>query len=198
MVAEDGQQALCASQRVVDHSRWRRKQWQPLPFVEGRAAELGGAPAGKTLTFTIEQQRQNQWCWAAVTASIAAFFDVAAASIAGRLDAGLTVAVLSEGDPFFYEPVLDTLVKADGSTTLTLEALALREFDLGGGRKFLLGPVYDLTTVREAPENRKQDIGLIAAWSKSRRARRMRGTFRSATRCSLATSAAHTPSPTSR
>jgi len=38
----------------------------------------------------------------AYAASIAAFFDAAAASIAGRLDAGLTVAVLSEGDPFFY------------------------------------------------------------------------------------------------
>jgi hypothetical protein len=71
------------------------------------------------------------------------------------------------GEPFFYEPILDTLVKADGSTTLTLEALALREFDLGSGKKFLIGPVYDLTTVKEAAENRKQDIGLIAAWSKS-------------------------------
>ena len=37
----------------------------------------------------------------------------------------------------------------------------------GGDKKFLVGPVYDLTTVHEAPENRKQDIGLIAAWSKS-------------------------------
>ena len=71
------------------------------------------------------------------------------------------------GEPFFYEPILDTLIKAEGSTALTLEALALREFELGGGRKLLLGPVYDLTTVREAPANRKQDIGLIAAWSYS-------------------------------
>ena len=71
------------------------------------------------------------------------------------------------GEPFFYEPILDTLVKAGGSTVLTLEALALREFELGGGKKLLLGPVYDLTTVREASVNRKQDIGLIVAWSKS-------------------------------
>ena len=71
------------------------------------------------------------------------------------------------GEPFFYEPILDTLVKASGSTVLTLEALALREFERGGGGKLLLGPVYDLTTVREASMNRKQDIGLIAVWSKS-------------------------------
>lgn len=71
------------------------------------------------------------------------------------------------GEPFFYEPILDTLVKASGSTTVTFEALALREFDLGRGRKLLLGPVYDLTRVSEAPENRKQDVGLIAAWTKS-------------------------------
>jgi precorrin-2/cobalt-factor-2 C20-methyltransferase len=38
----------------------------------------------------------------AYAASINAFFDAAAASIALRLDAGHTVAVLSEGDPFFY------------------------------------------------------------------------------------------------
>ncbi|MBX7184709.1 MAG: hypothetical protein K1Y01_06125 [Vicinamibacteria bacterium] len=71
------------------------------------------------------------------------------------------------GEPYFYEPILDTLVRAKGSTVLTLEVLALREFDRGNGRKFLIGPVYDLTTVRQAPENRKQDIGAIAAWSKS-------------------------------
>ena len=33
---------------------------------------------------------------------IQAFYDAAAATVAARLDAGLTVAVLSEGDPFFY------------------------------------------------------------------------------------------------
>ena len=71
------------------------------------------------------------------------------------------------GEPFYYDPFIDTLVKASGSTVLTIEALVLHEFDLDGGRKLLLGPVYDLTTVRQAPENRKQDIGLIAAWSNS-------------------------------
>ncbi len=71
------------------------------------------------------------------------------------------------GEPFFYEPILDTLVKAEGSTVLTVEALALREFPLSGGKTLLLGPVYDLTTVSDASVNRKQDIGLLAVWSKS-------------------------------
>ncbi|WP_188611903.1 precorrin-2 C(20)-methyltransferase [Chelatococcus reniformis] len=38
----------------------------------------------------------------AYRAAIAAFFDGAAEAVAAELDAGLTVAVLSEGDPFFY------------------------------------------------------------------------------------------------
>lgn len=91
-----------------------------------------------------------------------------AGSVVARARAELSYYKAPEaGEPFFYEPILDTLVKAKGSTVLTFEALALREFDLGRGRKFLLGPVYDLTTVRQAPGNRKQDIGVIAAWSKS-------------------------------
>jgi len=30
-----------------------------------------------------------------------------------------------------------------------------------------VGPVYDLTTVSDARRNRKQDIALLAVWSKS-------------------------------
>ncbi len=73
----------------------------------------------------------------------------------------------SKGEPFFYEPGWDTLIKASGSTVLTVEALALREFQLRGGKTLLLGPVYDLTSVSEARVNRKQDVGLLAVWSKS-------------------------------
>jgi len=61
-----------------------------------------------------------------------------------------------QGEPFFYEPILDTLVKAEGSTVLTVEALALREFRLSGGQTLLLGPVYDLTTV--------SDLDLFYLW----------------------------------
>lgn len=41
-------------------------------------------------------------CHPAYDEAIAAFFDDAAAVIAGHLDRGAAVAVLSEGDPFFY------------------------------------------------------------------------------------------------
>lgn len=38
----------------------------------------------------------------AYKAAISAFYEASAATVAARLDAGLTVAVLSEGDPLFY------------------------------------------------------------------------------------------------
>lgn len=72
-----------------------------------------------------------------------------------------------KGEPFFYEPAWDTLIKAEGSTVLTVEALVLREFKLSGENTLLLGPVYDLTSVSGASVNRKQDVGLLAIWSKA-------------------------------
>ncbi len=49
-------------------------------------------------TVTTELDRHD----AAYRTAISGFFDGAAAQIAGHLDEGRTVAVLSEGDPFFY------------------------------------------------------------------------------------------------
>lgn len=42
------------------------------------SAPLGGAllPTRKTLKFVVQHQRQTQWCWAAVTSSVAAFYRV--------------------------------------------------------------------------------------------------------------------------
>jgi hypothetical protein len=74
-----------------------------------------------------------------------------------------------KGEPYFYEPAWDTLIKATGSTVLTVEALALREFKRGGEKTLLLGPVYDLTSVSNASVNRKQDIAVLAVWSKAGR-----------------------------
>src|SRR6266567_5937703 len=44
----------------------------PLGLVEAP----GGAPPGasKTLAFVVQHQNQTNWCWAAVTASIAAYY----------------------------------------------------------------------------------------------------------------------------
>lgn len=74
-----------------------------------------------------------------------------------------------KGEPFFYEPALDTLIKAGGSRVLTIEGLILREFKLTGEKTLLVGPVYDLTSVSNAAVNRKQDVGLLAVWSKTGR-----------------------------
>jgi hypothetical protein len=73
----------------------------------------------------------------------------------------------AKGEPFFYEPAWDTLIKASGSTVTTIEAIVLREMKIGADDTLLLGPVYDLTHVDNAPENEKQDIGLLAVWTKS-------------------------------
>jgi hypothetical protein len=70
------------------------------------------------------------------------------------------------GEPFFYEPAWDTLIQASGSTMVTVEALALREFKLSGSKTLLLGPVYEMTRVSDGKENRKQSISLLAVWSK--------------------------------
>jgi len=71
--------------------------------------------------------------------------------------------------PYFYEPAWDTLIGASGSRVVTLEALALREFKLSGGKTLHVGPVYDLTSVSDARVNRKQDVGVLAVWSKAGR-----------------------------
>ena len=73
----------------------------------------------------------------------------------------------SKGEPFFYEPAWDTLIKASGSTVTTVEAIVLREMKIGPDTTLLLGPVYDLTHVDNAPGNEKQDIGVLGVWSKS-------------------------------
>jgi hypothetical protein len=91
-----------------------------------------------------------------------------AGSIVGRVRAEVSLwKAERKGEPFYYEPAWDTLIKASGSSVLTLEALALREIRLSEKKSLLLGPVYDLTTVNDAGVNRKQDVALLAVWSTS-------------------------------
>lgn len=90
-----------------------------------------------------------------------------AGSVAARVRAELSGwKAQKKGRPFYYEPAWDTLIKASGSTVLTVEGLVLREFEMSGGNKLLAGPVYDLTSVSDAAVNRKQDIGLLAVWTR--------------------------------
>ena len=49
------------------------------------------------------------------------------------------------------------MIKAEGSTVVTVEALVLKEFNLSDDKTLLLGPVYDLTMVSGASVNGKQD-----------------------------------------
>lgn len=123
---------------------------------------------------------------------IEARVDEAASGLAGRLyfsptlkmRAGAWVARVKtevswwkaqrKGDPFFYEPAWDTLIGSSGSRVVTVEALALREMKLSGDKTLLVGPVYDLTAVNDARINRKQDIGVLAVWSKTGRLRALK------------------------
>lgn len=74
-----------------------------------------------------------------------------------------------KAEPFFYEPAWDTLIGSSGSSVVTVEALALREVKLSADKTLLVGPVYDLTAVSDARVNRKQDVGVVAVWSKTGR-----------------------------
>lgn len=90
-----------------------------------------------------------------------------AGSVVARVRAELGLwKAQKKGEPFYYEPAWDTLIRARGSRVTTVEAVVLREFRLTGEKTLLLGLVYDLTTVSDAGINRKQDIGLLAVWSK--------------------------------
>jgi hypothetical protein len=48
----------------------------PLGLVRERAGPVGGAPpAGRSLNFKVPHQLQTNWCWAAVTAGVAAYYN---------------------------------------------------------------------------------------------------------------------------
>jgi hypothetical protein len=66
--------------------------------------------------------------------------------------------------PFFYEPLRDTLLRADGDVLIASETVLLWAVREDGPRKLLLGPVHDLTVVPDAPQNRRQDVGLMGIW----------------------------------
>jgi hypothetical protein len=66
--------------------------------------------------------------------------------------------------PFFYEPSRDTLLQASGDTLLASETVALWSLWERDGGKLLAGPVHELAVVRGAPQNRRQDVGLVGIW----------------------------------
>src|SRR5262245_28509335 len=64
--------------------------------------------------------------------------------------------------PFFYEPSRDTLLKSSGDTLAATETVLLWSFRDDGHRRLLLGPVHELMVVPNAPQNRRQDVGVMA------------------------------------
>ena len=66
--------------------------------------------------------------------------------------------------PFFYEPFRDTLLRAEGDTLVASETVVLWTVWDQGPKRLLLGAVHDLTVVPDAPQNRRQDVGLMGVW----------------------------------
>jgi hypothetical protein len=67
--------------------------------------------------------------------------------------------------PYFYEPFRDTLLRASGDTLVASETVLLWSLGDGNSRKLLVGPVHDLTLVLDAPQNRRQDVGVMGILS---------------------------------
>jgi hypothetical protein len=63
--------------------------------------------------------------------------------------------------PFFYEPSLDTILKAAGDSLMATDAELLYEVSARDGHRVLVGPVHELTRVFKAPENRREDVGAL-------------------------------------
>jgi hypothetical protein len=52
-----------------------RREIEIQPDADTGAEELVGAPAGRTLDFTVDAQVQSQWCWSAVATSVCRYYD---------------------------------------------------------------------------------------------------------------------------
>jgi hypothetical protein len=66
--------------------------------------------------------------------------------------------------PYFYEPFRDTLLQSSGDTLVATETVALWSLREEGRGRLLAGPVHELTVVRDAPRNRRQDVGVMGVW----------------------------------
>lgn len=69
----------------------------------------------------------------------------------------------AEGD-FFYEPLRDVVLKADGDATMTVTSLLLYEHPGANGQKISAGAYHRIIDVYDAPNARSQRLGGIAVW----------------------------------
>ena len=67
-------------------------------------------------------------------------------------------------DPYFYEPLRDTLLASGGDAVAVVTAQAFYEANRGPESMLLLGAHYDRITVHDAPQNRRQRAGPIAVF----------------------------------
>jgi hypothetical protein len=65
------------------------------------------------------------------------------------------------GEPFFYEPTRDTLLRSGGDQMLTTTSVLMYQRASGAG-SFSIGGLHTLARVADAPENRIQKVGAIA------------------------------------
>ncbi len=71
--------------------------------------------------------------------------------------------------PYFYEPSRDTLLRAAGDSLLATESVVLIEARSEKSRELRAGFVHALTQVFDAPQNRRQDLGVVGSLGLGRR-----------------------------
>lgn len=66
--------------------------------------------------------------------------------------------------PFFYEPLRDVVIDADGDSLMVVTSLLLYEWPRANGRKLSAGAYHRLIDVYDSPGSRSQRLGGIAAY----------------------------------
>lgn len=70
---------------------------------------------------------------------------------------------------YFYEPFRDTLLAAEGDSSLTLQTLLLYDVSHERDRTRQVGVFHDAVDVGDAPGNRRQRLGPFVVWRLSER-----------------------------
>lgn len=95
-----------------------------------------------------------------VAPALQARFGPVAARVLGEFDWWT-----AEADgPFFYEPLRDVVIEADGDSLMVVTSLLLYEWPRANGRKLSAGAYHRLIDVYDSPGSRSQRLGGIAAY----------------------------------
>jgi hypothetical protein len=78
------------------------------------AADAGGAPPG-ALDFAIQDQEKDNWCWAAVAASVTDYYAARnGTAVLSQEDVAAAVGATGKDEPFLLSTVLRTIGHLDG------------------------------------------------------------------------------------